>query len=148
MILRAIRGNAIAGPPKRSAIVYVSSRNDAEKMTQSLLGNLPAGSTVGCYHASMSDYERNKTHVDFLTGSVKVVVATIAFGMGIDKPDIRTVIHAGAPQTMEAYLQQIGRAGRDGLESDCLILFSNADFSNVCWCGYNGPGCSGQPGPS
>ena len=57
------------------------------------------------------------------------MVATIAFGMGIDKPDIRTVVHYGAPQTMEAYIQQIGRAGRDGLESNCLMLFNNADFA-------------------
>lgn len=66
----------------------------------------------------------------FLTGSMRVVVATIAFGMGIDKPDIRSIVHYGSPSSMEAYVQQIGRAGRDGLNSNCLMLFSDNDFAS------------------
>ena len=66
--------------------------------------------------------------MDFLVGAVKVVAATVAFGMGIDKPDIRLVVHYGAPKTMEEYYQQVGRAGRDGLPSECLMLYGDNDF--------------------
>ena len=65
---------------------------------------------MGVYHARLSPSQRKKTHMDFLVGAVKVVAATVAFGMGIDKPDIRLVVHYGAPKTMEEYYQQVGRA--------------------------------------
>ena len=117
-----------------STIVYVSTRNDAESLSLSLRHALQQPNKenfeVRCYHGSLDQSTRDEVHNLFLIGKVKVIVATIAFGMGIDKPDIRTILHYGAPQTMEAYLQQIGRAGRDGLSSRCVMFYSDNDFVN------------------
>merc|ERR1712070_940661 len=74
--------------------------------------------------------QRKETHYSFLSGKMQVVVATVAFGMGIDKPDIRRVIHYGPPKTVEEYYQQVGRAGRDGLPSSCELFSSDVDFTN------------------
>ena len=81
------------------------------------------------YHGSMNPQDRNDAHMRFLSSECRVVVATTAFGMGIDKADVRAVIHMGAPKTMEEYYQQIGRAGRDGIASNVSMLFSDSDFS-------------------
>ena len=111
-----------------SVIVYCPSVRETELLSEALRAKFVSSDSVGVYHARLSPSQRKKTHMDFLVGAVKVVAATVAFGMGIDKPDIRLVVHYGAPKTMEEYYQQVGRAGRDGLPSECLMLYGDNDF--------------------
>ena len=105
----------------RPAIVYAPSRKAAEE----LAGRL--GGTAAAYHAGLDSATRERVQRHFLSGKIDVVVATIAFGMGIDKADVRTVIHTALPASVEAYYQEIGRAGRDGLPSRTVLLHSFAD---------------------
>ena len=111
-----------------SVIVYCPSVRETELLSEALRAKFVSSDSVGVYHARLSPSQRKKTHMDFLVGAVKVVAATVAFGMGIDKPDIRLVVHYGAPKTMEESYQQVGRAGRDGLPSECLMLYGDNDF--------------------
>ena len=121
---------------KGSVIVYCPSVRETEAVCEALRAkfahtNDPASrpeTRVRAYHARLSPAARKQAHMDFLVGACDVVVATVAFGMGIDKPDIRLVVHYGAPKTMEEYYQQVGRAGRDGLPSECLMLYGDNDF--------------------
>src|SRR5215210_3194174 len=108
----------------QSGIVYTSTRKSVEQITRKLLDSRL--SVIG-YHAGMTDEERVRAQEEFMTGRAQVIVATNAFGMGIDKPDIRFVVHFHLPGSIEAYYQEIGRAGRDGGRSVCLLLFNYAD---------------------
>jgi ATP-dependent DNA helicase RecQ len=108
-------------PENRPAIVYAPSRKAAEEIASTL------GRSAAAYHAGLEPSVRERVQRHFLSGELEVVVATIAFGMGIDKADVRTVVHTALPGSVEAYYQEIGRAGRDGLPSRTVLLHSYAD---------------------
>jgi ATP-dependent DNA helicase RecQ len=108
-----------------AGIVYCISRKDSEAMAQYLKRE---GVRAAFYHAGMEPEERRRTQDEFASEEIDVVAATVAFGMGIDRSDVRAVIHAGMPKSVEHYQQETGRAGRDGLEAECVLLYSAADF--------------------
>ncbi len=108
-----------------AGIVYCPTRRDVDDLAAWLIEE---GFRARPYHAGLSDQERHANQDAFLNESVDIVVATVAFGMGIDRSDVRFVIHAGAPQSLEHYQQEAGRAGRDGLEAECVLIASSADF--------------------
>ncbi len=111
--------------PTESGIIYCISRKEVEK-TAAALNAL--GHSAAPYHAGLSDIDRQRNQEAFLEERVDIVVATVAFGMGIDKSNVRFVIHAGMPKSLEAYQQESGRAGRDGLEADCCLFYGGNDF--------------------
>ena len=113
----------LADTAARPAIVYASSRKSAEELASALGSRFPAAA----YHAGLDPGTRDRVQRSFLAGKLDVVVATIAFGMGVDKADVRTVVHAALPGSVEAYYQEIGRAGRDGKPSRAVLLHSFAD---------------------
>ena len=119
---RAICG-LLAQRDRRPAIVYATSRKQSESLAEELSQLMPAAA----YHAGLDAETRERVQSAFQSGQLEVVVATIAFGMGIDKADIRTIIHAGLPGTLEGYYQEIGRAGRDGAPSRTFLMHSYAD---------------------
>ena len=110
--------------PYESGIIYCISRAEVERISESLNGlgyrSLP-------YHAGLSDEERHSNQESFIQDHSEIIVATIAFGMGVDKPNVRYVIHAGLPKSLENYQQEAGRAGRDGLHSECHLIYSESD---------------------
>jgi ATP-dependent DNA helicase RecQ len=114
--------------PDQSGIIYCFSRRQVEDLSTTLAEE---GFAVKPYHAGMSDELRSRNQELFIRDDIQIMVATIAFGMGIDKPNVRFVIHFDLPQNIESYYQQIGRAGRDGLRSHCLMLFSYADVQKI-----------------
>ena len=110
--------------PGEAVIVYCISRKDTERIAETLKQN---GVRAAFYHAGMQAEERRKTQDAFASEEIDVVVATVAFGMGIDRSDVRAVVHAAMPKSIEHYQQETGRAGRDGLEAECVLLYSAAD---------------------
>jgi ATP-dependent DNA helicase RecQ len=110
--------------PNESGIVYCLSRKSVETITDFLVRN---GVSARAYHAGMDPETRSSAQDAFRRDDIDVIVATVAFGMGIDKSNIRYVIHRDMPRSIEGYYQEIGRAGRDGVESDCVLFYSYAD---------------------
>jgi ATP-dependent DNA helicase RecQ len=123
-LLRQIR-EVVDRHPNDSGLVYCIRRLDVEEIAASLA---QLGYQALPYHAGMSDEDRRRNQEAFITDRARIIVATVAFGMGIDKSDVRYVIHAAAPKSLESYQQESGRAGRDGLEAECLLLYSGSDF--------------------
>jgi ATP-dependent DNA helicase RecQ len=116
----------LARHPREAGIIYCQSRREVDELAAWLDGH---GVRVRPYHAGMTDEDRHRNQDAFLNEDIDVVVATVAFGMGIDRSDVRFVIHAGAPQSLEHYQQEAGRAGRDGLEAECVLIYSGGDFA-------------------
>jgi ATP-dependent DNA helicase RecQ len=118
LLLRLLRGR------EGAAVVYASTRKNVDALTALAAG---VGIRAVGYHAGLPDAERKRIQDEFMSGSASVVIATNAFGMGIDKPDVRLVLHYNMPGSLEAYYQEAGRAGRDGDPADCVLLHAYAD---------------------
>ena len=118
----------IKGQPGKSGIIYCLSRKKVEELAEILRAN---EISAAAYHAGMDSAVRSQTQDDFIMERVDVIVATIAFGMGIDKPDVRYVIHYDIPKSLEGYYQETGRGGRDGGEGRCIAFYSNKDLQKL-----------------
>lgn len=114
--------------PEQSGIIYCQSRKGVDELTAKLQQD---GFSALPYHAGLNSIKRGDYQERFIRDDVNIIVATIAFGMGINKPDVRYVLHYDLPKNIEGYYQQIGRAGRDGLDADCLLLFGYGDTGKI-----------------
>ncbi|XAL99204.1 DNA helicase RecQ [Phycisphaeraceae bacterium D3-23] len=114
--------------PLSEGIIYCNSRKRCDELSAKLRAN---GVAALPYHAGLESHDRESNQHDFIHGDARVVVATIAFGMGVDKPDVRFVFHADMPRSLEGYYQETGRAGRDGLPADCIFFYSGGDRGRV-----------------
>ncbi|XP_077236964.1 uncharacterized protein LOC143878578 isoform X2 [Tasmannia lanceolata] len=121
-----------------SIIIYCTTIKDVEQIFESLQD---AGIKAGIYHGQMANKAREQSHRSFIRDELDVMVATVAFGMGIDKPNVRCVIHYGCPKSLESYYQESGRCGRDGLSSICWLYYTRSDFAKAdFYCGESQSG--------
>ncbi|KFV44596.1 Werner syndrome ATP-dependent helicase, partial [Tyto alba] len=120
------KGSSSAYEFEGPTIIYCPSRKATEQVVSELM---KLGVTCSAYHAGMKIEQRRETHHQFMRDEIQCVVATVAFGMGINKADVRMIIHYGAPKEMESYYQEIGRAGRDGLRASCHVLWTATDLT-------------------
>ncbi|XP_017141776.1 Bloom syndrome protein homolog [Drosophila miranda] len=112
-------------PPNSSGIIYCLSRKECDEVAKKMCKD---GVRAVAYHAGLTDSEREGRQKDWLTNKIRVICATIAFGMGIDKPDVRFVLHYSLPKSIEGYYQEAGRAGRDGEVADCILYYNYSDM--------------------
>ncbi len=125
-VVRRVQELVTQRPGVHSGLVYVASRKDAETYAGEMTA---AGMRAAAYHAGLKAARREEVHHQFLSGELDVVVATSAFGMGIDKPDVRFVLHASVPDSLDSYYQEIGRAGRDGETAEIMLLYRPEDLA-------------------
>ncbi|KAH8355559.1 hypothetical protein KR200_005114 [Drosophila serrata] len=123
-----ISGYIRTKPAHSSGIIYCMSRKECDDVAKKMCKD---GVRAVAYHAGLNDSERESRQKDWLTGKVKVICATIAFGMGIDKPDVRFVLHFSLPKSIEGYYQEAGRAGRDGDVADCILYYNYSDMLRI-----------------
>lgn len=136
LVYRVVRKNDISkqvrsvidAHPDEAGIIYCISRREVDEIASALC---QAGYNARPYHAGLSDVDRHKHQDEFLKEETNIIVATVAFGMGIDKSNVRYVIHTGSPKSLEHYQQETGRAGRDGLEAECWLFWTSANF--ITW---------------
>lgn len=119
------------GHANDTGIVYCLSRKDSQTMADALKEISEGAIKTGVYHADLDDNLKHSVHVKWRSGKIKVVCATIAFGLGIDKGDVRFVIHSSAAKSLDAFYQETGRAGRDGKESQCVLFYRATDSTRL-----------------
>ena len=126
LLIQALERNSLRSPKNGKGIIYCATRKKVDEIYTFLKEK---GYRVGRYHAGRTDLTRERTQSSYIQGKINLLVATSAFGMGLDQPDVRLVLHYQSPPSLESYYQEAGRAGRDGKKSECILLFQPGDLA-------------------